>query len=104
MSPEQNPGPYGVWNEQAIRRTGTGVWLLTLCPAHRGLNLPGKSSDQASGGQDVLGVGTAILGGVQAGQGIRLPILGTGTVGEGEIESPKEYGPTGLSGLLADCM
>ena len=90
MSPEQYPGPYSIWDEQAIRRTGTGVWLLPLCPAYRRLNLPGECGVQTSGGQDVFGLSTGVFGGVQAGQGIRLTILVTGTVGEGEIESPNE--------------
>ena len=90
MSPGQYPGPYSVWNEQTDEETGTGVWLLPLRKVYSGLNLPGEYGDQTSGWQDGFGVCTGVLGGVQAGQGIRLNILGAGTIGEGEIKTTEE--------------
>jgi hypothetical protein len=49
-----------------------------------------ECGDLTSGGQDGFGISTGVLGGVQAGQGNRLNVLGPGTVGEGEIETTKE--------------
>ena len=82
MAPEQHSGPYSVLDEQPIRGTGTRIRLLPLCKAHRRLNLPGERGDPTSGRQDGRGLSTRVLGGVQAGQGIRLAVLGTGTVGQ----------------------
>ena len=90
MSPDQYPGPYSVRNEQMVGGAGTRVWLLPLRKAYSGLNLPGECGDQTSGWQDGFGTCAGVLGGVQAGQGIRLNVLGAGTIGEGEVKPTKE--------------
>ena len=90
MGPDQYPGPYSVRNERTVGGAGTGVWLLPLCKAYRGLNLPGECGDHTSRRQDGFGTCTGVLGGVQAGQGIRLNVPGAGTIGEGEVKPTKE--------------
>ena len=90
MGPDQYPGPYSVRNEETVGGTCTGVWLLPLRQVYRGLHLPGESGDKTSRRQDVFGTCTGVLGGVQAGQGIRLDVLGAGTKGEGEVKLTKE--------------
>ena len=89
-------GPRPVpWTVQRPERTtvggtGTGVWLLPLQKAYSGLNFPGECGDQTSRWQDGFETCTRVLGGVQVGQGIRLNVLGAGTIGEGEIKPTKE--------------
>ena len=87
MGPDQYLGPYSV---EPVGGTRTGVWLLPLRQAYCGLHLPCESGDNTGRWQDVLGTCTGFLGGIQAGQGIRLDVLGAGTVGEREVKSSKD--------------
>ena len=82
VRPGQNTGPNRVRNEHTIRGAETGVRLLPLRKADRGLHLPGECGNEARGWQNGLGVCAGVHRRVQAGESIRLDILGTGTVSE----------------------
>ena len=89
VRPGQYTGPYHIRNEHTVRGAETGVWLLPLRKTNRGLHLPGESGNETSGWQNGLGVCAGVHRRVQAGESIRLDILGAGTVGEGKVEPTK---------------
>jgi len=100
VTPLEDLGASRIGNKQAVRRAVTWVGLVFLGLLHQLLDLPGNSSHHA-GGRYVVRVGWSLLGAVQAGEGIRVCIFGTGTVRDSEVEPPEEKGPPGLAGVEA---
>ena len=95
VPPSEDFSSDGNWHEQTVRRIAPRIRISFLSAEHLCFNLPGKGTQEAGRRKDGLRVGTWSRGVAElAGERVGAHVLGTGLVGDGEVEPCEEQGPS----------